>query len=960
MKPTLRLRRGAGRHAARLRAAVMAVASSAAAAAAGVAAGAGTPVQWTNPAGGNFADAANWNNGAGPVPGGGHDASFGVSGIYTTTLSSDANTAGISVVGSNVTLSPAGGARTWQTPELRALTGTLTLGAAAAFPPPPPAGPASSLTINAFNSAKISAGGALVVAAGNDLVAGNVSVAYDSGSAGGVGTLSVDGAGSSLTTNAMLFAAHQGGAASLSFTNDAFAKFGGLTTDGGTNPFTDATLTVASGADASFAGYFNWGFLGTHANQTFDLTITGAGSTLVQSQGFFHVGAGIAGAASKSTLIVTNGGELVTSDGSYSMLIKPTGTVDFTGGTVRFRGDISVEGGTLKRSDAAGVFDWTDTRTRNLSIGGGGKVDLAGAVTFAHPSTGSLQTSVGVAGTNSKLITGGLLTVHGKATVNVTANGQLAPASLALTGDTSGVAGRVTIDGAGASLVVAGNTTVGGAASAGRLELLNNASATFAGNLSVISGGSTSIPAMSVQSGADAVAQADVTLGAGSFGPTFTVTGAGSTFTQTGAGSFVIGNAAGISSSTWVRIETGGVVSTGTGTLTLHSGGNLSTHNNGTLNVNGNIVINGGGNLGGFNWQPGKSLTQTQGSVDGFHVDMLNLSGNTINTGGNFALFTVGKLALKGNSTMTLHSGARGMVKSLALGADGTGATLSLDNARFESVWALPTTIGAATGAPATVGVGANALFNVTGFGTLAVKATGRINVNGGTVRAEATAIDGGAITLDAGAALVTGADLAITNGGKIDLKANRMAVRSGDVGSWDGAGYTGVTGLVQRGRNGGAWDGAGLTTSLADADGPAPLTALGVAPAGDVGLAGATYGGVTLAASDVIVKYTYAGDANLDGRINGDDYFAIDFNVNSPGAHGWARGDFDYNGKVNGDDYFILDANVGRQSLGVLAAPPTGVADAATVPEPAGLASLALCGHLVARRRRRVRLIRA
>ena len=38
-----------------------------------------------------------------------------------------------------------------------------------------------------------------------------------------------------------------------------------------------------------------------------------------------------------------------------------------------------------------------------------------------------------------------------------------------------------------------------------------------------------------------------------------------------------------------------------------------------------------------------------------------------------------------------------------------------------------------------------------------------------------------------------------------------------------------------------------------------------------------ATWEGVTLDASSVIVKYTWGGDANLDGTIDGGDYGIID-----------------------------------------------------------------------------------
>ena len=64
---------------------------------------------------------------------------------------------------------------------------------------------------------------------------------------------------------------------------------------------------------------------------------------------------------------------------------------------------------------------------------------------------------------------------------------------------------------------------------------------------------------------------------------------------------------------------------------------------------------------------------------------------------------------------------------------------------------------------------------------------------------------------------------------------------------------------------------------------------------------------------TDVLVKYTYGGDANIDGQINVDDYGRIDFNVGL-GTHGWFNGDFNYDGKINVDDYGIIDFNVGIQ----------------------------------------------
>jgi hypothetical protein len=58
-----------------------------------------------------------------------------------------------------------------------------------------------------------------------------------------------------------------------------------------------------------------------------------------------------------------------------------------------------------------------------------------------------------------------------------------------------------------------------------------------------------------------------------------------------------------------------------------------------------------------------------------------------------------------------------------------------------------------------------------------------------------------------------------------------------------------------------------------------------------------------------------YAGDANLDGIISGDDYSTIDFNVGTS-AFGYSNGDFNFDGIVSGDDYSTIDFNYAAQGL--------------------------------------------
>jgi hypothetical protein len=203
------------------------------------------------------------------------------------------------------------------------------------------------------------------------------------------------------------------------------------------------------------------------------------------------------------------------------------------------------------------------------------------------------------------------------------------------------------------------------------------------------------------------------------------------------------------------------------------------------------------------------------------------------------------------------------------------------------------------------------------------------------------------------GTSPVAAKELAVAGGTAVDLKDN-VLVTAAAVGTSVGGTYTGVSGLIQSGRHGGAWDGSGLVTSMPAAAPSTVLTSLGIATAAQIGRAGGTFRGISVAAADTIVMYTYAGDANLDGLISGDDYTAIDFNVATPGASGWFNGDFNYDGIISGDDYATIDFNIVAQGTPF----PTAAAAAgsvAPVPEPAApIAVTAAIATLYLRRRRR------
>jgi hypothetical protein len=163
----------------------------------------------------------------------------------------------------------------------------------------------------------------------------------------------------------------------------------------------------------------------------------------------------------------------------------------------------------------------------------------------------------------------------------------------------------------------------------------------------------------------------------------------------------------------------------------------------------------------------------------------------------------------------------------------------------------------------------------------------------------------------------------------------------------------------------GAPWTGTGITSSTAAND-STHLTALGViqniAPNGSAIYS--NFDGTSVNSSDVLVKYTYYGDSNLDGAVDGSDYTLIDNGFNNH-LTGWYSGDYNYDGVVDGSDYTLIDNayNTQGSSLGsnALDAQSTeqiaGISGpgSSPVPEPASLGVLIVGAAAGLGRRRRM-----
>jgi autotransporter-associated beta strand protein len=171
------------------------------------------------------------------------------------------------------------------------------------------------------------------------------------------------------------------------------------------------------------------------------------------------------------------------------------------------------------------------------------------------------------------------------------------------------------------------------------------------------------------------------------------------------------------------------------------------------------------------------------------------------------------------------------------------------------------------------------------------------------------------------------------------------------------GASLSSINSLIKQGQSG-----TGILSSTASAD-PTHLTTLGVIPNtvnGSTPLYGSgapmgLFEGMSPGLNDVLIKLTYYGDTNLDGKVDGTDYSQIDFGYLHHST-GWYNGDFNYDGVIDGSDYALIDNSFNQQGAQIAAMVATSLSSVSTVPEPSAMVLLSLGAMLLRRSKRKDR----
>jgi fibronectin-binding autotransporter adhesin len=587
----------------------------------------------------------------------------------------------------------------------------------------------------------------------------------------------------------------------------------------------------------------------------------------------------------------------ITKSGAGTLYL--TGANTYVGGTTISAGTLQIGTGLAAGSIAGNVTDNASLAfDRPDTISFGGAISGSGSVT--QYGTGTLML------TSANSYSGGTTLYQG--TVDVVGN--------TLPSGTISIVSGATLecDTSSATVYQVGATLTGG----GTLEKIGSGSLVFGGN-GVIN--------INFSGGAKIDVEAGVMYGSSNYqvnwsnnnaslniasGAIFDAAEGGSNSSDqfnalTGAGTLKGGWTGNTNATATVIIGVAGGGGTFSGPITDNANGRLaiSKSGSGTEIFTGTDTYTGGTTINAGALQVGNG--GTSGSISGNILDNATLGFNrsdsyifagSISGTGPVNQDGTGTLTLTGTNTYTggtninsgtLQIGNNGTVGSITGNITDNGA-LIFDRSN--------TTHYSGT-------ISGSGIVTKAGSGTLTIPGTN--TYSGGTTVSAGTLIAGNISTLGSGSVTVGGSGalqfantfhgtlvlpaFTVQSGGTADLAKTDLLI------NYTGTSpYAATLASIESAYDNGKWDGKGIRSSAIVAGTTLAIYDNSINTE-------STFDGVAASATSVFVKYTWLGDANLDGIINSSDLSAM----SSTGTT-WQTGDFNYDGKVNADDYALFN----------------------------------------------------
>lgn len=351
----------------------------------------------------------------------------------------------------------------------------------------------------------------------------------------------------------------------------------------------------------------------------------------------------------------------------------------------------------------------------------------------------------------------------------------------------------------------------------------------------------------------------------------------------------------------------------GTPRVILSGGGTLSSVN---AFVGPNTGSDGGVTVGG-----GSTWTSS-GSVDVGGSDIASGGTGTINVNATGSFAVAGTLRIwNGSSAVTISGGA------LNAGAAINDGLLQINSGSG--------VIGDLSGNGSTFLSAGVLTANRLRQNSLSINGSATVGLNAGGAPGQASKVE----------------SLSLSPSARLNINDSQLIIGTGVLSE--------VRALILSGRNGGTWDGNGIFSGSVVAG----RNGLGYAAGNDPNLASSLagqLGGETYGGGSVLVKYTFLGDADLDGAVGPNDLSILLNNYNGGGD--WTKADFNYDGSVGFADLGLLlnnynnsglSAALDPQAIGLLAAHGFTLDIPVVVPEPTSLLWL-LCPIIGLRRMRR------